>query len=227
MAADGALRFQDVSKTYGARAVVDRVSLVAAPGTIVAVAGANGSGKSTLFRIAAGFVSPTNGHVDVPHEAGRIALRYLSQERRFIHGLSTLDNLKTAAYPTASAQAICDVLASLRLGYLLAQRPAAMTKASVTLMLLASAYITEPAFFLADEPFAGLDDSAAAHAFAILRAMRARGASVLVSDHNAALVLRLADAVHIMAAGRIVYSGTPTQVRDSDDAKRLYFRSRA
>jgi lipopolysaccharide export system ATP-binding protein len=221
------LRFDDVSKAFGDRTVVDHVSLAVTQHTITALVGVNGSGKSTLFRIAAGFVRPTGGRVDVPHGNGRVALRYLSQERRILHGLSTLDNLKTALYPYLSTQAICDRLAALRLSYLLGEKPAAMPKASVTLMLLALAYMADPAFFLADEPFAGLDGAAAGHAAAILRAMRERGIGVLVSDHNAPLVLGIADDIHIINSGRIVYSGTAAQTRASADAARLYFRTRA
>jgi lipopolysaccharide export system ATP-binding protein len=221
------LRFDDVSKAFGDRTVVDHVSLSVAQNTITALVGVNGSGKSTLFRIAAGFVRPTGGRVDVRHGNGRVALRYLSQERRILHGLSTLDNLKAALYPHLSTQTICDRLAALRLGYLLGEQPAAMQKASVTLMLLALAYIADPAFFLDDEPFAGLDKAAAAHASAILSAMRKRGTGVVVSDHNAALVLGIADDVHIINTGRIVYSGTAAQTRASADAARLYFRARA
>lgn len=223
----GELRFDDVSKSYGVRAVVDHVSMSVARRTVTALVGVNGSGKSTLFRIAAGFVRPTGGRVDVPRGSRRVALRYLSQERRILCRFSTLDNLKTAHYPYLSTQDICDQIAALRLGYLLGERPHTMSPASLTLMLLASAFMADPAFFLADEPFTGLDRFAAAHALAILRAMRERGTGVVVSDHNAALILDLADDIHIIKSGRIVYSGTSAQARASTDARRLYFRIRA
>ena len=57
--------------------------------------------------------------------------------------------------------------------------------------------------------------------------MRKRGTGVVVSDHNAALVLGIADDIHIINTGRIVYSGTAAQTRASADAARLYFRARA
>jgi lipopolysaccharide export system ATP-binding protein len=221
------LRFDDVSKAFGDRTVVDHVSLSVSQHTITALVGVNGSGKSTLFRIAAGFVRPTGGRVDVPDGNGRVALRYLSQERRILYGLSTLDNLKAAHYPYLSTQAICKRLAALRLTYLLGEKPAAMPKSSMTFMLLASAHMADPAFFLADEPFAGLDGAAAAHAAAILCAMRDRGTGVLVSDQNATFILNLAESIHIMNIGRIAYSGTSAQARESADAARLYFRTRA
>lgn len=224
---DRALRFTDVSKTYGSRTVVDHLTLSVPPSAITALVGVNGSGKSTLFRIAAGFVRPTSGRIDMPHFSARVALRYLNQNPRCLYGLSTLDNLKTALYPYLSTEAICDLLATLRLTYLLGEKPAAMPKVSVTLLHLAAAFMAEPAFLIADEPFAGLDRAAAAHVSSVLRAMAERGIGVLVSDHNAALILNLASGIHIMKSGRIVYQGTPAEARASADASKLYFRTHA
>ena len=94
-------------------------------------------------------------------------------------------------------------------------------------LLLAGAFISRPRFLIVDEPFAGLDVHERRHCMAILRKIRERGAGILVTDHDPAALLELADVVHIIRDGAIVYSDSAEAARTSTEARRLYFRKRA
>jgi ABC-type lipopolysaccharide export system ATPase subunit len=217
------LLFENVVKNYGERRVVDGVSLRVEPGTIVALAGANGSGKSTLFRIAAGFVTASRGTVSIenggsaktnlarlsPSDRVERGLSYVAQERGILRALGTSGNLlvaNEALYPrTSKLSDVFDCLGTLRLNHLLDKRPIDMTGADALFLSLARAYLAKPAFLIADEPCTG----------------------ILMSDHNAAALLDIAQTVHIMQNGSIVFSGTADATRRSLEAERLYFRKHA
>jgi lipopolysaccharide export system ATP-binding protein len=239
------LLFSRIDKRYGDRAVVNDVTLCVPPGTSVALAGVNGSGKSTLFRIAAGFVEPTGGAVEIsgidapavpllglqPARRVGLGIHYISQERRLLHGLSTLDNLRVAKTSTTGtsripASDIIECLRELDLMRLVGVRPRDMRPGDVVRMLLAKAWFLGARFLLADEPFAGLERAEIDHCIAIIRRMCERGTGVLIADHNSAPLLEVSDRVHIMQSGSIVFSGSAGAARVSAEAARLYFRRR-
>ncbi|MDQ2992561.1 MAG: ATP-binding cassette domain-containing protein [Candidatus Eremiobacteraeota bacterium] len=234
------LQFEDVSKRYGSRAVVDHFTLSVAGGSIAALSGVNGSGKSTLFRIAAGFVRPFEGTISLiapgaeptllldlsPSQRALSGLSYISQDRLILSRLSTLENLRIATAPQRlTSTAIAESLRTLRLTRLIEQRPSTMSPTDVMLLLLARAYLMNPRFLLADEPFARLDRRGVIHGMAILRKLRERGTGILLTDHSPKPLLAIADTVHIMQGGRLVYSDSAATTRTSAEARRLYFRT--
>ncbi|MFY9719603.1 MAG: ATP-binding cassette domain-containing protein [Candidatus Cybelea sp.] len=232
-----ALRFDGITKRYGARTVVDDVSLCVASADIVALAGVNGSGKTTLYRIAAGFVRQDAGDVLMerasgtldlsalaPTERVRSGLRYVPQDRRVLRDLSTVENLRLAA---KDCDDVFEVIAELRLGVLLQKRPNRMTAAERGFLLLTIARAARPAFVIVDEPFAGLDRSQRAHCIAILRYLSESGMGVLLTDHDGRALLDVATTVHIIQRGRIVYSDDARSAALSAVARRLYFRANA
>jgi lipopolysaccharide export system ATP-binding protein len=240
------LAFQNVVKTYGKRTVVDGVTLSVEAGSVVALAGVNGSGKTTLFRVAAGFVRPDAGWVEMTGAGGPgvmarsfvasqragAGLCYVSQDRLMFRGLSTLDNLRIAKAASSGAthvdaQTIFACLAELRLMRLLDVAPSRMEAAESVLLHLAKAYFCGARFLIVDEPFAGLDRPAIDHCIAIIDRMRDRGTGILLTDHHGKPMLQIADTVHIMKEGALVYSGSVEETRSSARANRLYFNRRA
>lgn len=229
------LRFDGITKRYGARTILDDVSLCVGSAGIVALAGVNGSGKTTLYRIAAGFVRPdagrvlmerASGTVDLsalaPTERVRSGLRYVPQDRRVICDLSTAQNLRLAAN---DCDDVFEVVAELRLGGLLQKRPNRMTAGERGLLLLTIVRAARPAFVIVDEPFAGLDRLQRWHCIAILRCLSESGMGVLLTDHDGRALLDVATTVHIIELGRIVYSDDARSAAVSPVAKRLYFRA--
>ncbi len=121
--------------------------------------------------------------------------------------------------------AIAESLQTLRLTRLIEQRPSTMSPTDVMLLLLVRAYLMNPRFLLADEPFARLDRRGVIHAMAILRKLRERGTGIFFTDHSPKPLLAIADTVHIMQGGRLVYSDSASTTRTSAEARRLYFRT--
>lgn len=232
------LRFVRVVKTYGARRVVDDVTLSVKAGEFAALAGVNGSGKSTLFNIAMGLTEPASGDVEFadegsavsllsrePSQRARMGLAYIPQDRRILCGMSSLDNLRIGR--AIENARIFDVLGKLRLTCILDKHPAEMSRTDALWLHVARAFLSNPRFLIVDEPFSGLSHQEIRHCLRILRMMCAAGSGVLLTDHNAAALLHCADAVHIIQDGRIVYADSAERARVSAEAKRLYFRTRA
>jgi ABC-type lipopolysaccharide export system ATPase subunit len=132
-----------------------------------------------------------------------------------------------AGVPHVDSQEIFACLAELRLTSLLDTAPSRMQAAGSVKLLLAKAYFSGARFLVVDEPFAGLDRSAIDHCIAILERMRDEGAGILLTDHHTQPILQVADRIHIMRDGAIVYSETAEAARASPQAEQLYFRKHA
>ena len=209
-----AVRLVEVSRSFGRRRALSRVSLTAVAGTITALLGHNGAGKSTLLSIAATLLRPTSGTVvygDIGAEAGGAALRarigllghdlYLYQELtaaenlRFFARLYGLDAVERrvdeALHRAGLAERRDDIVAGFSRG--MRQR-----------LALERALIHQPRLLLLDEPFTGLDEAAREALRARLRAARDEGAIVLLTTHDTAAIAGLTDEAVSLVDGRLV-----------------------
>jgi lipopolysaccharide export system ATP-binding protein len=85
------------------------------------------------------------------------------------------------------------------------------------------ALVTSPSFMLLDEPFAGIDPIAVGDIQKIVQHLKARGIGILVTDHNVRETLRITDRAYIMNDGKIFASGTPSELAENEDVRRVYF----
>jgi heme exporter protein A len=207
------LRLVEVTRTFGRRRALNKVSMTATAGTITALLGPNGAGKSTLLSIAATLLQPTTGRVHFGAHAGRDtrpALRsrigmlghdlYLyaelsaAENLRFfanLYGLSGVERRVDAAVERAGLSERRDDLVS---GFSRGMRQR---------LALERALIHEPRLLLLDEPFTGLDEAARDALRARLRAARAEGAIVLLTTHDIAAITDLTDATVSLVDGRL------------------------
>jgi ABC-type branched-subunit amino acid transport system ATPase component/ABC-type branched-subunit amino acid transport system permease subunit len=216
--APAALRARGLGKRYEELVAVDDVSLDLRPGTITALVGPNGSGKTTVLRMLAGSVAPDAGTIEVPHDAVARTLQATavfptltplehllaaSGGRRRHGGLvrSVLATPKARAEERAFvgwARGVLD-----RFG-LPADLPAGELPVSdQRALMLATAYATGATVLLVDEPAAGASAFETTRIGDLLRSLRDEGLTLLVVEHNAALVRRLADTVVSLDAGRV------------------------
>jgi lipopolysaccharide export system ATP-binding protein len=214
------------------------VTLSMTAGEISGLAGVNGSGKSTLFRIAAGLVRPDAGSVEIlnedasvealnqrpAYERVRKGLHYIPQDRPVLHGVSTLENLRAGFQDCSDNEVIFDALGRLHLTGLLDKRPSQMDGPARMFLLLARSYLANPHFLIVDEPFAGLGYAQVAQCVRMLQDLRTRGTGILLTDHNPGMLLDIAQTIHIMQEGTIVYTDRSEAARSSDVARKLYFR---
>lgn len=223
---DGALAVEvrDVSFTHpGAeRATLDRISLAAMPGEIVAIVGGNGSGKSTLLDVILGLQPPNSGAVlaggvaldDWDPAAWRMATSALFQEPFLFH-TSLADNLRYAA-PRATDAELQAVVAHCGLGPLLARLPegietivgergARLSGGERQLVALARALLRQPRVLVLDEPGAALD-SAVSDIIRRTLCERRESRITFVVAHDRETI-DIADRVIILEKGRIVFDG--------------------
>ncbi|MYW01964.1 ATP-binding cassette domain-containing protein [Streptomyces sp. SID3343] len=242
------MRAEGVRRRFGGLRAVDGVDLVVPAGAVTAVIGPNGAGKSTLFdclaggRVDAGRVYL--GDRDVtrlpPHRRARLGLARTFQVVSVFPTLTVLDNLRVGAenhsgssalgrmlgLPTASdARAGAAVEVALERLALTeyADTPAGELPAGILRMVeLARALAATPSVLLLDEPASGLDDAQTDRLRREVRALAADGLAILLVEHDMDLVFGVADTVHVMAAGKLVASGTPAEIRADAQARQVY-----
>jgi ABC-type multidrug transport system ATPase subunit len=219
LAAPGAegLTLFELSKSYGGRAALDAVSLRVARGEVVALFGPNGAGKTTLLRAAAGLLAPSGGRVLV--DGVDLALQPAAAKRKlgwagdtplFYDGLTALENLVFFArlwgVPPAEAEpAARRALEAAGLAHRGADSARELSHGMRQRLAIARATLHAPSVLLLDEPFEGLDASAAASLVASLREGAARaGRACLVASHQTDLALESCDRVVILHRGKLV-----------------------
>jgi heme exporter protein A len=207
------LRLLDVSRTFGRRRALNRVSLTVEAGTITALLGHNGAGKSTLLSIAATLLQPSSGRVEYgSHDraAGGAALRarigLLAHDLYLYPELSAAENLRFFAkiYSLDAVERRVD--AALERAGLAGRRDdivAGFSRGMRQRLALERALIHEPRLVLLDEPFTGLDEAAREALRVRLRAARQAGAIVVLTTHDTAAIERLTDAAVSLVDGRL------------------------
>ena len=230
------LRTDNLTKSYSGRTVVRGVSLEVSSGEVVGLLGPNGAGKTTTFYMTVGLTAPDRGRVilddhDVTDDAmyvrARKGIGYLPQEPSIFRGLSVEQNL-VAILETLNLSAserrqrARDLLAELNLTPLAAAPAYTLSGGERRRAEITRALVMSPRFMLLDEPFAGIDPIAVTDIQKIIFHLKERGIGVLVTDHNVRETLRITDRAYIVNDGVIFRSGTPDQLAEDADVRRIY-----
>ena len=231
------LRASAVSRSFeGVQALRD-VTLELRRGEIVGLIGPNGAGKSTLVNVLSGFDRPTTGAIEfegrdvtswTPHRRGRHGLARTFQHSHAFRSLSVRENIEVAALGVRAGRRearrrAAELLERLGLTARADRPAAALPHGDERRLGLARALATDPRFVLLDEPAAGLSESDLEEFGAVIRSVRdEHGAGVLLIDHNMALVMEVCDRVHVLDQGRMLATGTPTQIRGNLDVASAY-----
>jgi len=207
------LRFADVSRNYGRRRALNRVSLTARAGSITALLGPNGAGKSTLLSIAATLLRPTSGEVfygDVNLRDGGAVLRarigLLGHDLYLYPELTAAENLRFFArvYSLRDVERRVDgALAQAGLSDRGDDVVGSFSRGMRQRLGLERALIHEPRLVLLDEPFTGLDEASRQALRARLETVRAAGGIVILTTHDTAAIAGLPDASVSLVDGRL------------------------
>jgi len=226
----------DLSKTYRGRKVVDNVSLNVAPGEVVGLLGPNGAGKTTTFHILVGLTRADSGRVmlnghdlsDFPmYLRARHGLSYLPQEPSVFRKLSVEENI-LAVLETLELDAphrrerLEELLELMGLAHLRRQMADTLSGGERRRLEIARALVLSPSFILLDEPFSGIDPITVLDIQKIVRDLKDSGIGVLVTDHNVRETLRVTDRAYIIHNGRIFRSGTPAELGNDPEVRRIY-----
>jgi branched-chain amino acid transport system ATP-binding protein len=236
------LRCRGVTRVYGALRAVDGVDLDVAPGARHALIGPNGAGKSTLLQLIAGGTPVSGGRIeldgrDITAEAeARRARRGIGQT--FQHSslfptLTVADNVAIAVqrrrgrpwlpvpHRPAWTARVDELLARAGLADRARQPVHALSYAQCRQLEVAVALAAEPSVLLLDEPAAGMSAAGTALLLDLLLGLPAELTLVFV-EHDLDLVFTLATGVTVLHLGRVLLSGTPAEVRASDEVQRAY-----
>jgi len=230
-----------LTKTYGARTVVDRVFLDVRVGEIVGLLGPNGAGKTTTFYMVVGLVRPNDGtvllvaadnrEVDITHQPMHVraseGLGYLAQENSVFRRLSVADNLRLiweqrGVGKEEQNRRLPALLEEFGLERLAGDNAETLSGGERRRVEIARALATDPAFLLLDEPFTGIDPIAVADIQEIIRLLKAKGLGILITDHAVRETLAIVDRAYILNRGRIEVSGTANEVAESPVARQFY-----
>ena len=241
-AAVSRLEAEGLQKSYGVRKVVKNVHLDVHSGEVVGLLGPNGAGKTTSFYMIVGLVRADAGEIRIDgqavqrlpiHQRSRLGLSYLPQEASIFRKLTVEENIRAVlelqqdengrAWSTARInEALERLLDELSIEKLRDSPAPALSGGERRRVEIARALATQPRFILLDEPFAGVDPIAVLEIQRIIRFLKSRGIGVLITDHNVRETLGICDRAYIISEGTVLAEGTPHEIVDNADVRKVY-----
>jgi lipopolysaccharide export system ATP-binding protein len=236
------LKATGLQKAYGARTVVKNVSLSVNQGEVVGLLGPNGAGKTTSFYMIVGLLRADAGQITINnqrverlpiHRRSRLGLSYLPQEASIFRKLTVAENVRAVLelqhHPdgapldkTEIEKRLQALLHDLRVEKLHDSPAPALSGGERRRVEIARALATDPQFILLDEPFAGIDPIAVIEIQRIIGFLKSRGIGVLITDHNVRETLGICDHAFIINDGNVLAKGTPGEIVDNADVRRVY-----
>jgi ABC-type multidrug transport system ATPase subunit len=205
------ITFTDVSRNFGRRRALNRVSLRCEAGEIVALLGPNGAGKSTLLSIAATLLEPSSGTIQYGTLERNRELRrrigLLAHDLYVYPELTAAENLRFFAQINGLSDVGGRVDRALANAKLMDRRDDQVTGFSRGMrqrLALERALLHDPRLVLLDEPFTGLDDASSGALVERLRALRAAGAIVLLATHDLEVIDGVIDRAVMLSGGKLV-----------------------
>jgi len=232
------LEVQGLVKIYGRRRVVDGVDFHVEGGEIVGLLGPNGAGKTTSFRMTCGMIEPNEGKVflngqdvtDWPmyRRARDGGMGYLAQESSVFRKLSVQHNLlammELLGMSRADRRARCDqLLEQFKITHLRKAQAASLSGGERRRLEIARCLVSDPKIILLDEPFTGIDPVTIQSIQEIIRDLRSRGISILITDHQVRETLQITDRSYVISKGQVLCHGTRAEVLSHAEARAKYF----
>jgi lipopolysaccharide export system ATP-binding protein len=229
------LEVKDLVKKYNGKKVVNGLSFHVNSGEVVGLLGPNGAGKTTAFYMTVGLIAPESGQVffkgknitALPiHKRAKLGFGYLAQEPSIFRNLTVEENilciLETINCKNKKAK-LEALLEELHLTRLRKENAAALSGGERRRLEITRALVTEPSLLLLDEPFANIDPLAIADVKLLIRHLKQKGISVLITDHNAREIFSIVERSYLLQDGKVFLSGTPEELVNDSDARRMYF----
>lgn len=231
------LAAEDLGKTYRGRRVVHGVNISVDQGEVVGLLGPNGAGKTTSFYMIVGLVPLDTGRViiddkditDVPMylRARNYGISYLPQEPSVFRKLTVEENILAVleAQPISwheRRERMERLIDQLGLGHIRKGKGYSLSGGERRRVEIARCLCISPSFILLDEPFSGIDPIAVLDIQKIIFDLKASGIGVLITDHNVRETLSVTDRAYIINEGRIFRAGTPEELGNDPEVKRVY-----
>lgn len=236
VAANRGLEVFHLGKQYAKRPVVRNVSVSVQRGEAVGLLGPNGAGKTTCFYMITGLVRPDYGQIYLDgteitrlpmYRRARLGIGYLPQESSIFRGMTVEENIMAVlevVEPVAELRQhmLEELLAEFSITYLRNAPALALSGGERRRVEIARALASRPSFMLLDEPLAGIDPIAVGEIRDLVSHLKDRGIGVLITDHNVRETLEIIDRAYIMHDGMVLMEGTPAQIVDDANVRRVY-----
>ncbi len=230
------LEVQNIAKSYNGKRVVDGVSLCVRRGEVVGLLGPNGAGKTTCFYMIVGVVTPDEGRIlfdnenitHFPiHRRSRLGIGYLSQEPSVFRKLTVEENimaiLETLPLRRKERERRAEeLLKELNIAHLRKNKAYTLSGGEMRRLEITRSLVTNPSFLLLDEPFSGIDPIVVNEAKQIISELKNKGIGVLLTDHNVREILSITDRAYLIAEGKILISGSSSDLINNPQARRIY-----
>jgi branched-chain amino acid transport system ATP-binding protein len=244
------LRFDHVTKRFGAVTSIDDVSFDVEPGLITAVIGPNGAGKSTLVNMAAGSYSVTSGRILIgdielqklpKHRIAHAGLSRTYQNIRLFDGMTVAQNLEVALVPPGIGSLLSDVfafggrsaaerrreccyatLAKLGLTAYADRLAGSLAYGQQKLVELARAIVSKPRVLLLDEPAAGLNHGETERLKEHILDLRTPELAMVLIEHDMKLIMSISDEIVVMNRGKVLAQGSGAEIRANTSVQEAY-----
>jgi len=231
------LAAKGISKSFNGRVILRKIDITLNKGEMLGLLGSNGAGKSTFMNIVLGLLKPDFGDMFLDktkltslaiHQRSRLGIAYLPQQTSIFRGLTVYENLLGIAQIVKKGEAaqkdiVEKLMAEFSITHLRDVKAVALSGGERRRTEIARCLINSPKVLLLDEPFAGVDLLSIQDIKGLLLKLQARGCAVLVTDHNATQLLSVVDRAYVIANGAIVANGSPREIVNTAEAKKLYF----
>ena len=229
------LKVSDINVYYGAIHAINGVSFEVNPGEVVTLIGANGAGKSTTLQTVSGLLHSRTGSIEFLGEnlmgvpAHKVVAKGLAQvpegRRVFLH-MTVEENLEMGAYTRSGG----DIDADLEKVYayfprLMERRrqiAGTLSGGEQQMLAMGRALMSRPKLLMLDEPSMGLAPILVEQIFKIIQTLHEAGTTILLVEQNAQAALSIADRGYVLETGKIVTSGTGTELLASPEIKKAY-----
>lgn len=230
------LEVKNLKKSYSSKTILHSLSFTVKKGEVVGLLGPNGAGKTTAFYLSIGLIRPDAGQVlfngfditDKPiHERAKMGMGYLAQEPSIFRNLSVEDNILCILEmmekdPKKRKQRLGELLEELRLKTLAKKKACTLSGGERRRLEITRALVTNPSLLLLDEPFANIDPITIADVKKMIKLLKAKGISVLITDHNAREIFSIVDTSYLIQDGKVTLSGSVKDLVENQIAKQTY-----
>jgi len=230
------LKVENIDVFYGNIQALKGVSLEINQGEVVTLIGANGAGKSTLLKTISGLLKPKNGTVlyegkSINGKAAQTIVKqgisHVPEGRRIFANMSVTENLELGAFLRKDKAGIRQDLEKVfqlfpRLFERKKQSAGTLSGGEQQMLAMGRALMAKPRLLLLDEPSMGLAPLLVKTIFRIIEEINQTGTTILLVEQNANMALSIANRAYVIETGRVVLSGTPEELNESDQVKSAY-----